>query len=296
MSKKLLDLDGLRYFYGKILSRMGNLSNPNLLINGDFQIWQRGTSFTSFIDNTMIYTADRWYAAQAIGTTISVIKDSDNSLKFSQTGLGSSHIAQFIEGDFSNLAGKKLTMSVCSKGNVDTIMAILDNGTGVGSNLVPASTEYKITTLTVILPNSITKDRLRYLLNFANNQGTINIKWIKLELGEIATPLSPRSYAEELALCKRYFRTVYKRSTTTAIFSNQIYFPLDDITQMRVTPTLKNAIELTDFIVYTVSNGLNQTGFNLSLGDRCLIATKNAHGLTNAGMIFGNIQLDAEIY
>ena len=35
-------------------------SNPNLLINGDFQVWQKGESF-----NAAGYTADRWRNAQA---------------------------------------------------------------------------------------------------------------------------------------------------------------------------------------------------------------------------------------
>ena len=35
-----------------------NISNPNLLINGDFQIWQRGVSFGVIPANS--YTADRW--------------------------------------------------------------------------------------------------------------------------------------------------------------------------------------------------------------------------------------------
>ena len=34
-------------------------SNPNLLINGDFQVWQKGESF-----NAAGYTADRWRNAQ----------------------------------------------------------------------------------------------------------------------------------------------------------------------------------------------------------------------------------------
>lgn len=224
---------------GQNSNKIAQLSNPYLLINGDFQIWQRGTSFTSFLDSIVTYIADRWYVAKAPGTTVSVIKDSDNSLKFSQTGLGSSHIAQFIEGDYSNLVGKKLTMSVCSKSNVDTIMAMFDYTVPIDSRLVPASTEYTIKSLTVQLPNSITKDRLRCFLNFANNQGSINIKWVKLELGEIATPFSPRPYGEELALCQRYYEiipmtpTFIGAQTSTNILGKYKYN-----VQKRISPTV----------------------------------------------------------
>lgn len=38
--------------------RLNTLSNKNAIINGDFNIWQRGTSFTSIADST--YSADCW--------------------------------------------------------------------------------------------------------------------------------------------------------------------------------------------------------------------------------------------
>ena len=39
----------------------------NLVINGNFDIWQRGTSFSSF--NSMRLTADRWFPKYAAGSS-----------------------------------------------------------------------------------------------------------------------------------------------------------------------------------------------------------------------------------
>ena len=41
------------------------------------------------------------------------------------------------------------------------------------------------------------------------NGADFTVKWVKLEVGSIATPLVPRPYAEELMLCKRYGRYIY---------------------------------------------------------------------------------------
>lgn len=288
------------------ISTIDNISNPNLLINGDFQIWQRRTSFTSFVNSILTYTSDRWYATQAIGTTISVIKDSDNSLKFSQTGVGGSHVAQFIEGDYSNLLGKKVTMSICSKGNGDTVMQVLDYNTGLGGKVVPASTEYIITTLTVILPNSLTKDKLRCLLNFANNQGSINIKWIKLELGEIATPLSPRPYGEELALCQRYYQKlqISNQIRATSLDAHCLFVFINSIVPMRVIPTLFLGVEGVDWYIYKgLSISTSTTGFTCNVTEFnergfVLAFSKLSHGLTEGGLKITTKTpyVDAEIY
>ena len=67
---------------------------------------------------------------------------------------------------------------------------------------------------------------------------------VQLELGSVATPFEHRSYSEELALCRRYFRTYGGNSSnervavgfyqTTSNF--RITIPLDPV--MRATPTL----------------------------------------------------------
>ena len=47
---------------------------------------------------------------------------------------------------------------------------------------------------------TITHDRI--MLSVSNNDV---VNWVKLEVGSVATPFIPRLYAEELALCQRYY-------------------------------------------------------------------------------------------
>jgi hypothetical protein len=54
---------GLRY------NPQNALSNP--IINGGLDIWQRGTTITSFTTPTSIYSADRWFGSNNTGMTIS---------------------------------------------------------------------------------------------------------------------------------------------------------------------------------------------------------------------------------
>ena len=43
---------------------------------------------------------------------------------------------------------------------------------------------------------------------YSEGQSTIDVEWVKCEEGIIATPFRSRLYAEELALCKRYFERI----------------------------------------------------------------------------------------
>ncbi|MBC2478626.1 hypothetical protein HGI39_28980, partial [Clostridium beijerinckii] len=58
-------------------NQIAQLSNPNLLINGDFQVWQRGTSFNS---SGVYYSTDRW-RIDAGGGTNSITKQYDDTFK-----------------------------------------------------------------------------------------------------------------------------------------------------------------------------------------------------------------------
>ena len=199
MSKKLLDLDGLRYFHGKILARMGNLSNPNLLINGDIQIWQRGTSFERISGK---YTADRWLydtPGKASGFNGKIEKIA-NGLKLTQLdGLSMNHKLRYLMEVLESLQGQKLTLTLKYKTNKVFGVSFL------GNNLATVA-DSNVNTLKAT--GLYSGDFELFSIATYNNTDTsmfLELYSVKVELGEIATPLSPRSYGEELALCQRYY-------------------------------------------------------------------------------------------
>ena len=87
------------------------ISNPNLLINGDFQVWQRGTSFTSeFVAG--IYTADRWRVFGNADSSIKVEKVADGMKITALTNGAVALITHKFETYLRTfLNGKKVTFS-----------------------------------------------------------------------------------------------------------------------------------------------------------------------------------------
>tara|TARA_Y100001956_G_scaffold70858_1_gene75177 strand:- start:659 stop:1093 length:435 start_codon:yes stop_codon:yes gene_type:complete len=96
-------------------SQLALRSNPNLFINGDFSVWQRGTTFSNIGGQ---YTADRWYitalsditdvslgAAFALGNTYPFLAINPSVHD------GNLGIAQRIE-NVSRMAGKTVTVSI----------------------------------------------------------------------------------------------------------------------------------------------------------------------------------------
>ncbi|CAB4164292.1 hypothetical protein UFOVP831_21 [uncultured Caudovirales phage] len=118
------------YFNGVGSMALADLqSNRNAIINGDFNVWQRGTSFTSVAHAT--YTADRWLYLKSGSMVHDITWSSDvptvaqagrlfsNSLKIDCQTVDSSiaasdyaAIRQRIEGhNFIPLAQKEITVS-----------------------------------------------------------------------------------------------------------------------------------------------------------------------------------------
>lgn len=155
--------------------KVSTLSNPNLLINGEFAVWQRGESFT--IPRTGYgtgkYTADRWRVwanADSTGGNITVTK-ADDGMHIEADGAGFATY-RFEEAEVKKLSGKTVTLSQSVDGVVSSAVRSFPT-TGILNVTLPAS-------------------------------GTLN--WVKLELGEEATPFVPKGYGEELLACMRYYQ------------------------------------------------------------------------------------------
>lgn len=187
------------------------LSNPNLLINGGFAVWQRGESFT--IPRTGYgagkYTADRWRVwanADSTGGNITVTK-ADDGMHIEADGAGFATY-RFEEAEVKKLSGKTVTLSQSVDGVVSSAVRSFPT-TGI---------------LNVALPVS----------------GTIN--WIKLELGEEATPYVPKGYGEELLACMRYYQVtgnIFLPGYITVGGASCSYVPP---VPLRTTPTLNGKV------------------------------------------------------
>jgi len=221
-----------------------NFGTKNKIINGNFDIWQRGTSFSIPSTPGLTYTADRW-AAGFDGTgatrTISqepftlgqtdVPNEPTNFLRWSQTvaGTGATYntLAQRIE-NVRTCANKTITVSFYAKAaasttvSVDAIQFFGTGGTpspsvGATGSTITVSTTWQKYIVTFSIP-SISGKTLgtantpygdHFLqLNFnlpINSTFTFDLAQVQLEEGFQATQFEQRPIAAELSLCQRYY-------------------------------------------------------------------------------------------
>lgn len=208
------------------------LSNPNLLINGDFRnpINQEGK--TTYTDKgTPVYTIDMWRLGGGAGRTVTV-NDGYISL-YNNSTTYDGYWVQLLE---FTLPEDDYTVTVNVK-RIDSTARVHFGGQLF--YLVEG-----INVFTVHAP--ITDVTIAFGLN-----GTTELYWIKLEQGTVSTPIVPRLYAEELMLCKRYYYR-YKM-TDMAVLSDSagwIYYPVEWLHNMRVERTFS-----CNFATVSISHG-----------------------------------------
>lgn len=261
--------DGDRYGAAEVneeRSAINQLTNPNLLINGDFQIWQRGTSFSG--SKVKTYVADRWWYYNVDGV---ISKVSDGL----QTNCA---IHQNLESKLCK--GKKYTISYSKNG---------------------------VMFKRVITAQIYDSDYIENIKYFLNSNGyeeiairvdtTCIINWVKLELGEFATPLVSRPYAEEFLMCQRYYFSGDIPAPIMYEYGNNPYQYMVRInySEMRDKPTVKS-----NMCVYHDSSGnsVEKSATVLEVA-RTAIKLRTPDGVRKNNYCFGigvRIVLDAEIY
>ena len=194
-------------------------SNPNLLINGDFSINQRGIYATT----NGTYSFDRWRMNG--GTSLT---KGEGYVEFTSNNSWQGFI-QPIE-NIGSLAGQTVTFSV--KASLQSSASIISMGirilksgssspTVIEPQIYPSLTSTpSVVSTTVTLPSDLTNNDIIMPWIWSRNANqTIRLYWAKLEIGSIATPFSPRPYAEELAMCQRY----YQKFTKSFYDTNYLY-------------------------------------------------------------------------
>ena len=171
----------------------------NLIINGDFDIWQRGTSFSA-----NGYTADRWISS--VGT---VTKDGA-ALKHVSTNTDP-YLLYKVEDVGNKLAGNKAVFSFYLKtsGSDNRLQYLTFCGTNYYHSQMyqlPSELEGYTHWVCPVEITSANTDFIRIVIELHNVSGhTSWLRKVQLELGKVATPFEHRSYGEELALCQRYY-------------------------------------------------------------------------------------------
>ena len=243
------------------MDTFAKFSKPNLLINPDFKINQRGS--TSYKQQG--YSVDRW---KIWNVTVTPNANGGITVKndeYSDTGTFTQILENATEGES--------TLSCYVESVSGTVTMVADDNTQVilkqGLNVVHTS-------------NS-TKNFIIFL-----NQGTsITLKWVKLEQGSIVTPFVAPNPAEELTKCYR-FKYIGKavlraRCTETQIFG----FTKDLPTKLRTKPT-------TTFKSKNSYN-VNTVDVTISEENNAVYLAGTADN-TNQTVIDVVLDLDAEIY
>lgn len=293
----------------------GAFSNPNLLINGDFQVWQRGTEISQYAKENK-YTADRWICGFVNDDkTHTIRKDTDGSM-YIDPNTGYLKLRQVVEIP-DNLRGKAVTLQVCIKSaKTDSSNAYFQMGTGTyadGTWNSPSlsgktvSTDYTVFSYKFAVPTS----GLPFIELYCFQSNIFNIKWVKLELGENSTPFVPRPYGEELALCQRYYQKLNRggslyytvgsdvgRGSTTCYVQKALSTIMRSIPTVTINGSWRATMGSSHVVVNSIASDASTNTDILSL--RCTLASTISNGsifvLQGSNDKTANIELDAEIY
>lgn len=208
----------------------------NLMINGDFRIWQRGESGNAVALD--FYTADRWLSrnVNAVGSAYTWAKFTTSNvtgIELDFTGATSyAYIVQKIEpANIRQYQGQRLTVSLYTDVPAPHVTVVGTIG-GVPTILIDRLTMTSLGGLrwssTFDLGSNVIGDTpgdslglFFYPNNGADAQpdGTVRFWNVQLEPGPVATPFEHRPIGTELALCQRYFQNVQLGSSNQAEFA-----------------------------------------------------------------------------
>jgi hypothetical protein len=214
-------------------------SYKNKIINSEFDIWQRGTTFSAGG-----YTADRWLlqvdgssATRAVSQqtlTLGSITGYESAffLRYNQSVAGSSATFNILDQrieDVRTLAGQVVTVSFWAKADSSrTITSSIQQSFGSGGssevaglvsgniNITTSWTRYSYTgTLASISGKTIGANSYAALrFNFPlNTTFTVDIWGVQVERGSIATEFEQRFIGDELRMCQRYYEKSYDLTT-----------------------------------------------------------------------------------
>lgn len=266
----------------------------NYIINGNFDIWQRGTSFSPI--SSTFFTADRWWLDwNGVASGLSASKQPgsvrDNSLCIQRTGGASMQVYQMVENQ-GNLSNKTFTFSALVRSpNNGTIYFRVGDGR-VGTNFfyeqTPVTLEANIAKKIVftLQLGQVSADAL--FVGIATTCTSLYIDAVQMEEGSVATPFEQRPIGLELNLCERYYEVVRFGETFPNIANVSIGSSYTRYSEIkRVTPVVillgVNYVNCTNARLTTINN------------DFFVITIDTNASATNGCSLTATLSIDAEL-
>src|SRR5579864_501142 len=198
---------------------------PNIIDNGGFEVWQRGTSFSNPASGT--FTADRWYITKSGTPTINVTQNSTAanvdsglySLKFDITALGSGFGEAYVQTNVENplaYASKTLTVSVRVKASVANLFRVtINDGSGFAvSSYHPGDGAFHTLSAT-FTPGSTPSQinvRIGVVVGDTIQVSTAYFDSVMLTFGSAVPSFIPINPKEDLERCQRYYQVATQSS------------------------------------------------------------------------------------
>jgi hypothetical protein len=185
---------------------------PNLLTNGGFEIWQRGTSFAAMANSA--YACDRWAFSKGGTSALTVTQEativdpaSRYSAKLVYTHNVQSFFFQKLE-DFYQLRGLTLTLSVRVRSNTANAVRLFlqDNtGTGTASAFHTGDSTWQTLSCTKVIDGAATFVQALISLEAS---ATIYLDNAMLVIGALPAVYLPLRPADDWARCRRYYEVL----------------------------------------------------------------------------------------
>jgi len=250
----------------------------NAIINGNFDFWQRGTSFSG-----QEYGADRWYnnrngSSSTMSRQAFTVGQTDvpgepiyfcRQVVTSVAGAANYvQLFQLIE-DVRTFAGQQLTLSFWAKADASKSIAIElvqkfgtggspSGDVGFGITKTTIGTSWQKVTVTATAPsisgktlgsNGDTSLGVNIWLDAGSDyngrtnslgqqSGTFDIAQVQIERGPVATPFERRPIGTELSLCQRYYQTNFSSQGAMNELNNAFVAPVAFRHPLRTVPNV----------------------------------------------------------
>jgi hypothetical protein len=302
----------------------------NLLINGAFEVFQRGAGPASPSSGNSPSTADKWNipATNEVSEVVANDRASHltSMLKVTANSSGYGQVTQWIE-NVRTAAGQSLTVSFWVKSPTTGPMRFhiyqsFGSGGSTSVSIIDDSNYFTINQAniwqrfeaTVEIP-SVSGKTIGASSFLAVQTGApsaianrvVYYSEFQAELGKVATPFEHRSYGEELALCQRYF---FMRKADGGPIGSGIWYANNQILahfaypqDMRAAPTItKSSVGFAS--CYTTGNAIRSSGHvgfdNIKNYAARINLFTSSNGVAGHGtylQIYGNesISVDAEL-